>query len=476
MSVDTKHPNYTEMLDEWKLVGACASGSREVKKLTTDILPAPGERNGVYDMDRYTAYLSRAIYTNVTGRTKQGLTGAAFRMPAEVKLPSGLEYMEENATGGGQSLEQLSKDAFSSLLEDGREALLADFPQAEEGLTAEQVKAIGAKASIKRYGATSLWNWRTEIIGGQEILTLAVLAEQVNTADNEFEHQPQTQLRVLRLDMYDGQGEPLQVPVYSQQLYLNNKPITDKFEPRQASGATFDFIPLFIIGAQTNDAQVDDIPLSDIAHVNVGHFRNSADLEENCFVHGQLTLGITTDLSSDEFKSANPNGIEVGANRGHNLGTTGGFTSVQADANQLADKLQERKEGQMLALGARLVEQRNPNETAAAAKIDATGESSVLGDLVANVEEGVRTAVQWCGLFMGEEGEVIYDMNRQFFDDETLTPEQIGAQMALWQGAAISKEVLDMNLVKGKAIPSNTNLNAMNNNIENEAPGLDLDA
>lgn len=455
MGVDTVHPEYEKMLDEWKLVAACASGSREVKKLGTKILPAPGEKDGVYDKNRYKAYLKRAIYTNVTGRTQQGLTGAAFRLSPEIDLPAGLEYLEDDADGSGQSIEQLSKDVFSSLLKSGREILLTEYPEVEQGLTAEDIEILNPQATIKRYCATELINWRLETIAGQSVLTLAVLQETYNDSADEFQHDEKIQYRVLRLDRTG----------YSQQVYRDGNPFNEQVYPTKSDGTTFDRMPVFIVGAQNNDASVDEVPLADIAYVNVGHFRNSADLEENSFVHGQMTLGITTNLDSDSWRQMNPNGIVVGSMAGHYLGENGGFHTAQASENQIADKLQERKEGQMLALGAKLVEQRNPNETAAAAKIDATGENSVLSDLVTNVEEGIQRSIEFCGMFMGVDvdGSEAFMMNRQFFDD-SIDPQMLMAAIQGYDRGVIAKSDLQSDYRKAGLVDQDRT----NEDIDNE--------
>lgn len=459
MGVETTHPEYDKMLDEWLLVKACSSGSREVKKLKTAILPAPGAQKGVYNEDRYSAYLTRAIYTNITGRTKSGLTGAAFRLPSTVDLPGELDYLNDDADGSGQSLEQLTKDVFSSLLDDGRQVLLTDYPPADADQTAEQQAQQDLKATINRYDATCLINWKVEIINGKCQLALAVLRESYNKSEDEFDHDNQVQYRVLRL--VDG--------VYTQQVYKDNMPIEEVRTPTMANGSVFDFIPLFIIGAQNNDATVDDIPLADIAHVNVGHYRNSADLEENSFVHGQMTLGITSDMDSAQFKEMNPNGIVVGANAGHFLGETGGFHTAQASENQIADKLQERKEAQMLALGARLVEPNAEAQTATAAKIDATGENSVLSDLVTNVEEGVRKSIEWCGLFMGSDADFTYEMNRQFFDD-SIDPQLLMAAIQGYQLSVIPKSSLQNSYRKSGIVDAEVTNDDINSELRKATP------
>ena len=431
MGVDAKHPQYEENIEEWNIVRACSSGAKRVKSLGTTVLPAPGAKNGVYDKDRYAAYLKRAIYTNITGRTVNGLTGAAFRLPPEIKLPSNLEYLNTDADGSGNTLEMLAKSSFRDILETGRDGFLADYPQAEEGLSAEDVANLDLKATIKTYNAEDIINWDSVVVGGKEILTLVVLRETYSDSTDEFQHNPQYQYRVLRLTQ-EG---------YTQQIYQKLAAITEQLIIRDFTGQPFREIPFAFAGSESNDPCVDYIPVGDIAHVNVGHFRNSADLEENCFVHGQLTLGITSDLSGDDFTKQNPNGIEVGSQRGHFLGATGGFTSVQADANQLADKLQERKENQMLALGARLVETQNPAETATAAKIDATGENSILSDLVVNLEAALRQSIRWCGQFMGESGDIQLDLNRSFFDS-SIDPQLLMASIQGYDRSVIAKSDL----------------------------------
>jgi hypothetical protein len=167
----------------------------------------------------------------------------------------------------------------------------------------------------------------------------------------------------------------------------------------------------------------------------------------------------------------NPNGIVVGSQAGHFLGENGAFTSVQADANQLTDRLQERKEAQMLSLGARLVEQRNPNETAAAAKIDATGENSVLGDLVANVEEGIQRSIEWCGLFMGVDvnGDDAFKMNRKFFDD-SIDPQMVMASIQLFDRSVIAKSDLQQVARRSSIVDQARTDEEINNEVGTASP------
>ncbi|MFP3373470.1 hypothetical protein SB756_29340, partial [Pseudomonas sp. SIMBA_068] len=92
----------------WQLVKRCVAGAREVRK--HDIyLPMPDPENkSPENQARYKQYKKRAMFLNITGRTRTGLLGAVFRKTAELELPAGVEYLKENASGDGTSLEQLS--------------------------------------------------------------------------------------------------------------------------------------------------------------------------------------------------------------------------------------------------------------------------------------------------------------------------------------------------------------------------------
>ena len=46
-------------------------------------------------------------------------------------------------------------------------------------------------------------------------------------------------------------------------------------------------IPFQFLGSENNDTSIDDSPLYDMAEVNIGHYRNSADYEEAAYRSGE---------------------------------------------------------------------------------------------------------------------------------------------------------------------------------------------
>lgn len=450
MPVDSTNPQYDHSLSKWELVRDCVSGAKSVKAKREVYLPNPENKDDLSYITeseyqrhsrrltkRYYDYIDRAQFVNVTARTRNAMVGMAFRNPPEMELPQGLEYLIDNATGEGRSLEHLAKDVVGDLLEVGRIGLLVDYPTAEEGLTQAQVSALNLQANMKTYPAECIINWKTTVVGGEEILSLVVLKETYSIAEDEYDHDTETQYRVLKLQ--DG--------AYTVQVWREDE-IVSETQPRDGRGQLLDRIPFLIPGTYNNNPDVDDAALYDIATLNIAHYRNSADYEEGVFLHGQPMLHLDTgDMNSATFNELNPNGVEVGARRG--LVTSGGGSAqlLQAEANSAAYEAMQDKLKDMLAIGARLIQENGQAETAEAARIKHAGDNSVLTNIVQNASEAIRMAIEWCGVFMNVEGEVVFNINEDFYD-KSLTAQDVMADIQLYDRGVIGKTDMRQSLRK----------------------------
>ena len=424
MSVSTEHPDYKLYKNVWAKTRDAVKGSVAIKEKKHAYLPVPDNKSlddarGIETV-RYKQYLKRAVFTNFTGRTKNALVGAAFRKNPMYELPEAVDYLNQDATGDGLSLVQLAKDELSNLMETGRSLLLVDYPQADNDLSLEDVNMLDLRASIVPYTAEQCVNWKTSVINGRRLLTLCVLAEPYFNTDLEFSHDSDIQYRVLRLT---DEG-------YSQQIYRDDKPVTDEIYPRKADGSVWEEIPLIFVGSKNNDSTIDDAPLSDIADVNVAHYRNSADYEESCFITGQPSLFITHSLTSEQFEEYNPDGLILGSRAGHVLGETGSAILLQASPNNLVMEAMKAKEQAMVMIGARIITDRGGNETAEGARIRFASENSVLGDIVSNLSQGLEKAIGYVCEFMGVTGDYYFDINSEFYD-KSVDPQMIMSMITL---------------------------------------------
>lgn len=455
---------YVDALPGWNLVKHCVAGAREVRK-HNEYLPMPNPTDKSQpNLDRYAQLKKRAMFLNITGRTRAGLMGAVFRKTAELTLPEAVAYLKENASGDGTSLEQLSKRAVGECLDTGRGGFLVDFPAVNTPSgTLSMAQAAKNRALIHFYPAESIIDWEVEVIDGVKRLVYVNLQECVAEFNpGELSREEFKQNRVLLL--VDGR--------YVQRVYREGIPTPEESIPTDKAGEPFDHIPFSFFGAEDNDADIDKAPLEDLAEVNILHYGNSATVEESGFISSQPTLFITTDISTDDFVKLNPDGVQVGSTRGYNLGKSGTATLVQAESSQLARDLMKDKEEQMQMIGARVVQPAGGNETAAAARIRYSSDNSVLGTVAGNVSEAMRNALFDAERFMiGEPDEkgTVFWLNQEFWD-EVLDAQSILAQVQLWQLGIVAKPDLRTNLRQAGVIESDRSDDDIDADIEATPP------
>lgn len=452
-AVRSTHPQYDQHVDRWLLVRDVVNSN-----VTQYIKPVDTS-----DKTRNDRYKDDARLTNFTARTKNGLVGAMFRKDVEIDLPDSIAYLEDDATGDKLSLTKLSQEVSGETLQAGRYGLLTDFPASEDGLTVAEVTNMNLKARIYKYKAENIRNWQCTPINGQLTVTMITLEEAVDSiGEDGFTWEQSTQYRVLRLI----QG------TYMQQLFDEEDNLLHEYIPRGFDGAPWDHIPFVFVGAVDNNCKVDPSPLHDLASLNIGHLRNSADYEESVHITGQPTLVISTDMSNEEFRSANPNGFQIGARRGINLGPGGSANLLQATPNQLADVAMQRKEEQAVMIGARLVVPAGSSETAEATRIKHSGENSVLSILSKNVEDAINQSLLWASRFMGEEqspDDIIFILNDQFFD-VTLDPQMVMAQLQLFNNGIIATQDIRHTLRKTGTIQADRTDDDIDEDVSNIDP------
>lgn len=437
MPITSTHKQYADQCERWARNRAACAGQDAVKLARTAFLPDVNRlSNTPESRDKYDRYLEGAYWMPVSGYTKQGLIGMMSRRPAEVELPSQIEYALENADGAGLSLDQMAKLALAEVIEVGRLGLLVDYPAAEPGLSAEQVAQMGLSARITIYKAESIDNWKLANIGGVLRLVMVKLCEIAEVEKDEYLLAEEKRYRVLRLQ--DG--------VYTQTLYNDKEEqIGEALTPRQSNGQPWEHIPFQIIGATTNSPEVDQALISGIVDLNVPHYQLCAAEMKNLHVHSGGLLVISTNYSPEEWQRMNPNGVTVGADMGLNVGEGGRAEILQLEAAQAVAAKLAHLEKQMVAVGAHLISDTNGLQTAEAARIDASGRASSLSTAVGNVSEGIEAALEDMTLFMGgDPSQVKYQLNQQFY------PDNVDAQTIMAMIQLLDRQVVAVQDVRTK--------------------------
>ena len=466
--VTFQRQEYRDALAAWALVSDVCAGQAAVKAKGATYLPQPNasdtsDENAL----RYTQYLARAAFYNATGRTLQGLVGAAYRKWPMLDAPGAIGYVAEDVDGAGVSVYQQSQSALGQVLKLGRHALLVDYPTTDAPASRADMATGKVRATIASIDATQVINWRAERIGAQYRLTLVVIAETRETVTPDgFGLSAEPQYRVLRLTEVGYTWEIWRAGQKGIELAEGPFVVLD------GAGRPWDEIPFTFIGATNNDSSIDAAPLYDLAEVNIAHYRNSADYEDSAYFCGQAQPWMSG-LTEEWRDHLQQQGIFIGSRAPILLPQGGQFGFAQAQPNTLAKEAMDQKEAQMVALGARLVQPGSAVKTATEAQGEQEAEHSVLSLACSNVSEAYSKALGWMARFMGADGEAALTLSQDFVE-QRLDPAMLTALIGAWQSGKLPEADLWEQLRKYGVIDGEKDDETIRGELETQDPGLGL--
>lgn len=412
-------------------------------------LPMPNPEDESEDnIKRYRAYVGRAQFYPVTSRTIDGLSGQIFTRTPEINIPDAMRVMENDVDGTGLTIDQFAEKVVSSVLAYGRYGLLVDYPITDKPATKQQLKDGDIRPVIVAYDAWNIVNWNVIQRGARRVFNLIVLRENMyQTGDDGFASVESTQYRVLRLDPVSGNytveiwnkddaNSSGDTVVYS----LNSGPKTVK----DSNGKPLKDIPFRFVGAASNDWFIDKPPMADIASLNIGHYRNSADYEESCFISGQPTPVITGLEQSWVDKNFPDKKLMLGSRKAILLGKDAKAELLQAAENSMPMEAMKHKEEQMMAIGARLITFNKTTRTATETTVQQASENSTLGTIAANSGSAIEDCLYIAAGFMGVAADPMADDRvisvglNDDFDMNKKTPQEINQIVLNWQAGSTS--------------------------------------
>ncbi len=448
-NVDFTRPEYKTAAPQWELVRSVCRGGEEVKSYLPELEEKESERKKKRNKD----YQDRAVFYPITGNTRNGMIGMAFKKDPLIAVAEKLSCLKDDADGAGSSIYQLAQSSLESVLEVGRHGLYVDYNS-------------GSKLPyIFQYQAEDIINWRTARINGRTMLTLVVLREAVEEEDG-FGFKDAIQYRVLVIE--DGK---FICRVYRKPSGSGVFQIDSEYIPERAGKGAWNEIPFTFIGAQNNDHTIDEAPLLGLAKINLGHYRNSADYEDSVFFCGQVQpyLGGLDIEWRDHLEKT---GIMVGSCSPLMLPKEGFFGYEQAQPNMLAKEAMDSKRDYMIALGAQLVSADSKVKTVIQSVGEQNAQTSILSICCSNVSDAFSKALTWCAEYLGlDTKDTSFEINKDLVNhiaDSAMIREIVAA----WQSSAIRKSDLVRNLQKYDVINPADDVDVVVDELNNQAPSM----
>lgn len=445
--VDFILPEVVDMLVVWQLIDDCLAGQITVKNNGQKYLIKPNaDDTSAENEAAWQARLKRAVFYNVTGRTHKGLVGQVFAKPPSIDLPASMLPLVDNIDGSGVQLDQQAKIALGYVVGKGRAGLWVDYPSRtdEDGTVMPTTKADLAagnvRPTISLYRPEVIINWRTKAIGSLTVLTLIVLQETCLLDDDGFEPKYGVQYRILRLD--DDGKYTVDIMRRIDGEWVSQGLVT----PLDGKGLPFDRIPFQFIGVENNDVTISQPPLLDLALLNIAHFNNSADNEDSVYLVG-CPMFTFSGLTEQWVKGVLGGKVRVGSSVAVLLPVGGAASVVQASPNTMAFTNMEHKERQMVALGAKLVQDATVQRTATEAAMEESSEVSTLISAASNVSQAYRQAFVFVAKFLGlafDDNSVAYELNTDLAVNQLDASAQT-ALVASWQSGVMDFEEVRWN-------------------------------
>lgn len=450
MPANSKHKEFERYSALYTKVRDCKRGEEAIKGGGEAYLPRlTGQSNAAYER-----YKQRGAFFNATGRTINALTGLMLRKDPIVEVPAVIEEDLNSITSNNLTVFELLRDCAEASLTYSRKGLLID---ADED---------GKKVYIAPYDALSIINWRTDVVDGEEILTMLCLEEIAEKIDEKdpFVVEEIPQIRVFELEnANEAENDPeeetqpgkLVVRLYRKAKDVEGADKTkdwvqygdDKYP--QIMGARLERIPFVIIGSISNEFSPEKPILADLATLNVGHWRLEVD-----YKHGLHLCALPTPWAAGF--DGGEGGLHIGpekawvsddpqARAGYLEFTGSGLTAIKEAI--------ERTENQMATMGSRILEnQKAAQEAYQTVKARGGSDTASLSNIAATVEKGVAKALEWVARWKGKpEADISVKLTRDFIDADA-DPQLVTSLIAAVQAGKMSIETFLWNLKRFELI------------------------
>ena len=285
--VDSEHPSYQANADQWQTNRDALAGHPAIRAKRDRYLPVPpGLTSGVAQFiesgkrhggggDRYEFYLGFAEFPEVIAPAVNGFQGLVHEKPALVELPKSMEYLLEDATPDGETLDSLWERMTFEVLTTGRISLVCDVAPSDDTIR------------IATYAAERLLNWRLKPVreGGEPEFAVVTEDRSVEKEDDPFLSEEQLTFRELRVTggvyttstwVKDENGDPTKE--------VDEEGTEDFVVSRIGTDVTQ--VPITVVNATTVGFEYGPIPITPLVRRALSIYRLTADYRRALYVKG----------------------------------------------------------------------------------------------------------------------------------------------------------------------------------------------
>lgn len=382
-------------------------------------------------------------------RTVEASVGRIFAVSPTIDVMGypGIEDEWDDVDGLGTHGDVwLARTSIYAIL-DGYALALIDAAPTEAAVVPMHTRQQHAPRWIS-YRRSQLLNWRTAVMDGRTVLTLAVLSEVADVPDGEWGLTQEQRVRVLRNTM-----GLITVELWALRESADGKEAWIVIEaPRTYRGPSE--IPLAVFaGGKMHALFCARPPLLALCDKVIEFYQVASDMRHyermSCFPQPVVSGTLTTIGGDGKLVLGPTSAIQV---------DSGGDFKWAELAGTSMDQLRQNQQGRLQEIGALglsfLVTETRQAETARAKALDAAAENATLSDAARGIEDGANQALAFHVAYWGvsEEQAPELSINKNLSGDVIDAP-TMTALLAMRAAGELTRSEFREILARGKVIP-----------------------
>lgn len=417
-TVDAPNNSWVRMEPGWLLIEQLMKGTRGIRQGHRKFLPQfPRESDESYDNR-----LQKSVLSPFTKRLELMLAGMLTRKP--VRLTDVSDVVTEQLFDvdlQGNDLQTWLFNTSRIALRYGHVGVLVDAPAAGQN----------GRPYWVSYSPREILGFRTEIIEGQQKLTMLRLSETVTVPDGKYGEKDVERVRVLMPGAYE----------------IHEKDEKGDYNIVDEGTTSLNEIPFAVAYANRTGVLESMPPLDDIAELNLQHYQVSSDLSNILSVSAIPLLAIYGFPQSAEE-------ISAGASEALALPESARSEYIEPSGNSFDAQFKQLEEienkinglGLAAVLGAKLV-----GETAEAKRIDRSQGDSTMMVVAQQMQDLIDNCLRFHAQYMQQPVAGSSQVNRDFLG-QRLEPQEIQALLQLYTAGTITQDTLLKELANGDVL------------------------
>lgn len=378
--------------DRTKLVSSMLEAAQPVRDIMAggNNMRACGERYlpkfALESADDYKERKANTWLFNGVKKARGDMVSKVFEKPVTLQEQEGQLFdWCQNVDLEGRDISNFAEDVFKAAVADGITFIMVDAPPRTEGVTVGQAQAMNLRPYMAHIKLSDVLGWKWESINNAPTLTQWRTLESVAKPDRgEFSDETIEQIRGLFLE--DGK---VIVRLYRKAKSQSGVDTWEQFEDDQATDLDqIQIVPVYT--GRTGFFQAEP-PLSDIAEINLAHWRVQSD-KSNC-LHKSLSPLLL-------IKGIEVDGGNVVGSAGYAFHSSSEHASLEwaeiAGSGIAAGSDELRQlERQMQWMGLQLIMERTGVSTATGDMLDEGKTTSKLKAWADNLKDALEIALGW---------------------------------------------------------------------------------